>query len=136
MRLMSISWVPSGQPGRFFFCSPMLKQLFDRLSFALLGFIFGSLLAVLLWVLYGHGFSLRHAARREWGELSLWIRYVGGGFALLGFLLTDRVGDVVGSTTREVYEYESRYFVPTEVPTWLAIPVLVGVGLGVWHFLG
>lgn len=92
IRLMSISWVPSGQPGRFFFCSPMLKQLLDRLSFALLGFIFGSLLAVLLWVLYGHGFSLRHAARREWGELSLWIRYVGGGFALLGFLLMDRVG--------------------------------------------
>ncbi len=62
-----------------------------------------------------------------------WIKYVGGFFAAIGFFFRDRVGVAVGSASREVYDYEAGQHANPQVPTWLVVPVLVGVVALVWY---
>lgn len=109
----------------------MFKVLSDRFAYALIGFVFGAVLAVAFWFLYDKGFS-RHAGHPVLHlGLKEWVKYVGGGFAVIGFLFQDKVGSLIGGTTNEVYDYEAR---DRRFPAWLVIVALLGTGLVAWHF--
>ena len=109
----------------------MFKLLYDRLAFALIGFVFGALIATVLWFLYDLGFSRQHNHPEIQVGIGTWIKYVGGLFALIGFFFKAKVGDAAGETTNQVYEYESGNY---HLPTWLVVVVLAGVAVAVWYF--
>ncbi len=113
----------------------MFQQLKERLSYAVIGFVLGTVLAGVLWFLYDQGAS-RHSGGNgpHWGLIQ-WVKYVGGGFAVLGFLVKDRVGSAIGGSLSNVYASESYDGNNPQVPRWLAVIVLVGVVVGVWIFM-
>jgi hypothetical protein len=113
----------------------MLRALYDRLAYACIGFTLGSVVAFVLWYLYGLGFSSQVDHPVVTAGLVSWIKYVGGFFAVIGFLFRDRVGEAIGNTSREVYDYEVDRHADPEVPRWLVALVLVGVVGIVWYAL-
>lgn len=106
----------------------MLKNLYDRLTYAVIGFFFGAVLGALLWFLYDAGFSAWIGAPQIDLGLRAWIKYAGGVFALLGFLLKADAGHVAGSTVDAVYRLERHDYIGGQVPTWgTVLFVLAGI---------
>jgi len=85
----------------------MLKDFYDRFIYALIGFVLGAVLGVILWILYDKGFSVRS----HWPQLHIglthWIKYSGSLFAIIGFIFKDGVGTAVGGVGAEVGEHET-----------------------------
>ena len=108
-----------------------------RLTYAAIGLLFGAVLAVALWWLYGLGLSM------SWGHpdpslaprLQPWLVYVGGGCAVAGFILKERIGDLVGSALRLVYETETLGESSSNVPGWSIALVLLAVAALVWYLV-
>jgi hypothetical protein len=109
----------------------MLKAIYDRLAYALIGFFFGAVFAIVLWILYDKGFSRQPGHPEVHAGVLAWIKYVGGAFAIIGFLFKDRVGSAIGSSSSEVYNYEAGKYDP---PTWFVVLLLVAIAVAVWHF--
>jgi hypothetical protein len=61
-----------------------------------------------------------------------WFVCIGGGCAIAGFILKERVGDLVGSAFRAVYEVEN---FESRVPAWLTVLCLVCVVVAVGYLL-
>lgn len=84
----------------------MWDDLVDRLTYALLGLLSGVLLAVAMYLVFEQGWRLSPPFPRGWlrvpRELALdlgfeaWAAWLGGGFALTGFLFRFHVGTAVG----------------------------------------
>ena len=105
----------------------------DRLAYALIGGVFGAVLAAVCWWLYGLAFSLRY-----WGpgidpNLIHWVMSLGAAFALLGFILKDRVGSVVGDAFAAIFNFEADHHPRNDVSGWQALFILVLVGVLIWH---
>lgn len=109
----------------------MFKALYDRFAYAFIGFVFGAVLAVVLWFLYDKGFSRRAGPLDLHFDLKLWVKYVGGAFAMIGFLFQDRVGSLFGGSVAEVYDYEAK---DRHFPAWLVIVAVLGIAVVAWHF--
>ncbi len=82
--------------------------IIDRITYAFLGLLFGALLGVACWWLYGLSFSLHHRGPGIDPILRHWVTWVGGAFAALGFLLRERVGDFIGATISAIFHFEAR----------------------------
>lgn len=113
----------------------MLKNFYDRLVYALLGFIFGAILGAIVWWLYGAGMSARWGAPEIHLGLDQWIKYAGGGFAPLGFFFKDRAGSAVGTAASGIYELERAEGDWPELPRWLAVLLLLALLAGVWYWV-
>ncbi len=112
-----------------------MKSLYDRAVYALIGFCFGAVIAVVLWYLYDAGFSRRFHAPEIHMPLADWIKYVGGFFALLGFIFKENAGTAVGSTVNDVYTYEANRNEDFEIPHWLVVPLLIVIAVvAYWYF--
>jgi len=119
----------------------MFKQIFDRLIFALMGFAFGAVLAVVLWYLYGllppsHHYRLFWRRPEFDADLTTWIKYVGGFFAAIGFVFKERVGDAMGDSLAGVYDDQAHWAgrLPSTL-TGIALLVLIVLAIGKWpHF--
>jgi hypothetical protein len=107
----------------------------DRLSYAAIGLVLGSFLAVVLWWLYGLGLSQQWGFSAPQPRLLPWLAYVGGGSALAGFILKERIGDLVGSALHAVYDAETLGERSPTIPAWLVVVVLVAVVAAVWYFV-
>lgn len=106
-------------------------ELGDRLAYAAIGFVFGAIFGAVLWVLYGLALSRNLTPGNDpvSGVLP-WIKVVGGGFAVLGFLLKGRVGDLLGDGIAAVYAVET-----LEYSRWFWVVGLLVVGLlATWMF--
>lgn len=93
--------------------------MLDRLIFSTISLFFGSLLAVVLWLLYGLAFS-RHFTTGIGYDLIPWLKYIGGSFAVLGFILKEKTADILGSILTIVYDAE------TKEPSWLSVIAIIG----------
>jgi hypothetical protein len=115
----------------------MLRSLIDRLQFALIGLFFGSVLGAAGWYLVvGRGSSLHRLypaldalANTDIGS---WIKYVGGAFAVVGFIFKEYVGDALGETTAVIYRAESRHFLFPFTGSGIVLLALVAVIVLVW----
>jgi hypothetical protein len=107
----------------------------DRLTFAMLGLIFGVMLGAVSWWLYGLGLSTRAGQPALQPDFWVWVKYAGGGCALTGFLLKERIADLLGSAFKAAYDVEAGTSADgNHVPTWLAAVFLAGVAAAVWYF--
>jgi hypothetical protein len=107
--------------------------MLDRITFAVIGFVFGSLLAGLGWFLYGIGMSGRLSGASIDPELMHWIQYVGGAFAALGFLFKDRVGSAVGDVFAAIFNYEGGR--DSRLNWWQALFILAITAAAIWALL-
>jgi hypothetical protein len=114
----------------------MFKFVYDRLAYALIGFVLGAIIGAALWFLYDFGASVRtHAPSIHLG-LRQWALYGGGLFAVIGLVFGAGVGSAAGTTSREVYHFEADREPMARVPGWMAVTVLllILVALAVWYF--
>ena len=113
----------------------MFAKLFDRLVYALIGLIFGALAAAFLWIfLHYQRFSVPGSTVFD-SDFIAWLKVVSGTFAVIGFVAKDRVGSAIGGTLDVAYkEVVNRPSAGAEVPTWLVVAVVIGVGALAWHF--
>ena len=110
----------------------MIKSIYDRIGYAIIVFIFGAILGLILFCLYDAGLSLRVSSKRYDMGLLNWIKYCGGIFAILGFFLKSRVGDIFGGSSKVISDYETYKDLRTDIPSWVVAAVLIGVVLFVW----
>ena len=113
----------------------MLKEIFDRLGYALIGFVFGAVLALGVWFLYDAGFSRRIGAPEIHAGLLTWVKYIGGFFGVIGFLFKASAGSAVGGTLQEIHDYERGKPANPEIPIWLAVILAVAIAVCVWRGL-
>ena len=80
----------------------------DRIVFALLGFLTGTILAVVVWFLYGLAFSkhITVSAGDLAPSLMQLITYIGGASAILGFMLKEKAADFLGGAFSSIFEAE------------------------------
>jgi predicted lysophospholipase L1 biosynthesis ABC-type transport system permease subunit len=112
----------------------VLKSLYDRLCYAAIGFVLGAVVGIVLWFLYDFGASTRVNAPSIHAGLRQWVFYAGGFFAAIGLLFGSHVGTAVGTTSNELYRYESQRHGWLPVRTWFAAVILIVVALAVWHY--
>ena len=74
----------------------MLKDLYDRFMYALIGLFLGAVLGVILWWLYDVGFSLRWHFPQIHIGLTRWVKYCGTFFAIIVFIFRSGVGTALG----------------------------------------
>jgi hypothetical protein len=78
----------------------------ERIEYGLIGALFGALIGVVCWWLYGLAHSLSYDGPGMDPVLRHWLTYMGGAFAALGFIFRARVGDVVGDTISIIFHFE------------------------------
>lgn len=113
----------------------MLKEIYDRLGYALIGLVFGAILGLGVWFLYDAGLSVRMGAPEIHLGLFGWVKVLGGGFALLGFLFKADAGAATGGTVREIHDYEARKTPALDIPGWLAIALCIAIAASIWHWI-
>ena len=113
----------------------MLKSLYDRSAFALIGAVFGAALGAVLWFLYDAGFSSRLDAPVVHIGIRNWVLWTAGAFAVLGFIFKAGAGGSAGGTLHEVHDFETGRDSSIELPGWLAALVLIGVAVVVWYLV-
>lgn len=100
--------------------------MFDRITYAFIGAIFGALIGVGCWWLYGLAHSLNYYGPGIDPVLRHWVTYAGGAFGVIGFFLRQRLGDAVGDTIGAIVHFEAN-----ESPRRRASPFLVLVFLAI-----
>jgi hypothetical protein len=107
-----------------------------RLTYALIGCLFGAFAGFVVWWVLGFGVWHRGALSIRGAGLIDLAKYMAAIGAVLGFVLKDRVGDIAGGVIEAVFHIRmgtsSRD--PWHAPTWLIAEVLIAV-LGIaWRF--
>jgi hypothetical protein len=107
--------------------------MLDRLTYALVGAVFGAIIAIACWFLYGLAFSAGFPGVSINRELGPWLKGIAGLFAVLGFLFKDRVGSVVGDTIALLFTAESGKNHGPNLSFWKSIIWLAVIGLIIWY---
>ena len=81
--------------------------IFNRLTFALIGSVFGALTGVCCWWLYGLAHSLNYDGPGMDPALRHWVIYTTTAFAALGFIFRERIGDLMGDTISAIFQFET-----------------------------
>jgi len=101
--------------------------MLDRLVFAALGGIFGAVLGLLLWWLYGLGQSVRLLTPIQPGAAP-WVMYSAATFAFLGFVLKSAVADLLGDTLSAIYKSETE-----PDPWWVIVVAIALAAVAIWY---
>ncbi|MBT9540419.1 hypothetical protein [Thiobacillus sp.] len=78
----------------------------DRITYALIGALFGALVGVACWWLYGLAHSLNYHGPSIDPVLRHWVTYAGWAFAAIGFLFRQRLANVIGDTINAIFHFE------------------------------
>jgi hypothetical protein len=113
----------------------MWHDLMDRLTYAFLGFLSGALLAAVLYLLFEQGWSWRRYGPSTQMGFQAWLTYLGGGFAITGFLFRFHVGTVVGWAFKLLYHWQMwwRHENP-RMPAWRGFLWLLAAMVAFWFF--
>ena len=106
----------------------------DRFSYAFIGALFGALLAVVCWWLYGLAFSIRYNGPGIDPQLLHWVKTLVGIFAVLGFVLKDKVGSVFGDTFASIFNFEADR-TDGHISWWQALIALIIVAGLIWYLV-
>jgi hypothetical protein len=101
----------------------------ERLEYAVIGLVLGLILAAVVWFLNsGVGFHRRSVVQHA--ELLTWLKYGGAGGAVAGFVLKERVGDLLGGVLHSEYDRATR----PVLPWWMGLLILAVVVGMAWRF--
>ena len=105
----------------------------DRLVYALIGALFGALLGLAGWWLYGLAHSLNYSGPGMDPVLMHWLKWSAAAVAVLGLVLKERIGDLVGDAISAVFHFESNQSFDGAVRTVTAFVYLAIVVAAIWH---
>lgn len=105
----------------------------DRVIYALIGSLFGALVGVLGWWLYGLAHSLNYDGPAMDPVLAHWLRWSVAAHAILGFVLKDKIGDVIGDTLSAIFLFETNQTSGAGVRTIAALVYIAIVVAAIWH---
>jgi hypothetical protein len=107
----------------------------ERLTYATLGAVFGCLIGLICWWLYGLAMSRQIAGPGLLPSLAPWLRVFGVGFAAIGFVFKDKVGSAVGSLIAGVLQFEAGTQPKEHHLSWpQVIFVLAALACVAWYF--
>lgn len=101
--------------------------MIDRLLFALLGAFIGGFLGFGCWLLYGCGLSTAMYNAALPPVLKHWLYGMGGGLAILGFLMQERMADVLGDIISVVFHVETQTSPETDKVSWVFVSVCIAL---------
>jgi len=78
----------------------------ERLTYALISAVFGAVIGVVCWWLYGLGLSLNYTGPGMDPVLRHWLIWSSGAFGAIGFVLRERAADVVGDAISAIFHFE------------------------------
>lgn len=107
----------------------------DRLIFASLGALFGSLIGVACWWLYGLGHSWSFSGPGIDPVLKHWLTFVGGGFAGGGFIWGERVADAVGGAISAIFNFETNQTPSDQWSSYAMLFTLLILLAAVWFMV-
>jgi hypothetical protein len=81
--------------------------MIDRLTYAFLGAVSGAIIGVVCWFLYGLAFSSQLLGMGLNPEMLPWVKALAILFAVIGLVLKDSVGAVVGNALTFLFSVES-----------------------------
>ena len=105
----------------------------DRLTYALIGSLFGALLGIVCWFLYGLAFSRQMSGTGINASVLPWIKVLGGLFGTLGFLFKDKVGSIVGTTIAGIFSVEGDRDYGPNLSFSKSMLVLAVIAAVVWY---
>lgn len=114
----------------------MMKSLFDRLAYAFIGFVFGALASVLMWIFLHAGRMGASYGKVFDPALRGWIEVVGGVFAVIGFVAKDGVGSAIGGSLDATWKGADPHARSgPEVPRWVLVPgvLVAAAGAAFWY---
>lgn len=104
----------------------------DRITYALIGALFGALIGVACWWLYGLAHSLNYHGPGMNPILRHWVTYAGGAFAVAGFLFRQRVGDAIGDTINAIFHFEMNESPDGQASAVVALVFLAIIIAAIW----
>lgn len=110
----------------------MKLAIVDRITYSLLGSLFGSLIGVACWWLYGRAHSLNYPGPGIDPVLRHWVTYVGGVFMVIGFLFRQRVSEVIGNTINAIFHFEGNQSPDERHSPIFAIVLIAIIFAAIW----
>jgi hypothetical protein len=107
-------------------------NILDRLGYALIGMVFGAMLGVAGWWLYGLAHSLNYSGPGMDPILRHWLTYASGAYAVLGFFFQATVGDIVGDTISAILHFEANASPNEKTSPIVSLIFLVIIAAAIW----
>jgi hypothetical protein len=104
----------------------------ERVTYALISAVFGALVGVVCWWLYGLAHSLNYNGPGMDPVLQHWLTYVTSAFAVAGFVLRERSGDIAGDTLTAIFHFEMNDTSGHSLSVVASIVLLVIIIAAVW----
>lgn len=104
----------------------------ERLSYAIIGAIFGALLGVACWWLYGLAHSMNYYGPGMDPVLRHWVTWLSAIFATCGFIFRARVGDFFGDSLSAIFHFEGGDTPGNSVSPAFAIVFLAIIIAAIW----
>jgi hypothetical protein len=108
-------------------------QLVDRFGYAFVSALFGAVLGVIGWWLYGLAYSVNFSGPGIDPVLRHWAAYSSGGFWLLGFWQKERVADLLGDTVNAIYHFEISHYPGRAFGLVVCLIWLLLLFAAIWH---
>ncbi|MCZ2498107.1 hypothetical protein GN316_15180 [Xylophilus sp. Kf1] len=105
----------------------------ERIIYAAIGAALLGALSPVLWWLYGLGMSRWGVpSSTTYSELRGWVLVFATCGAVVGFVLKERVGDIVGAVVNGIFEAESG----GNQPNWFWLALVAALGMAfIWFFV-
>jgi hypothetical protein len=104
----------------------------ERISYAIIGSIFGAVLGVICWWLYGLAYSLNYYGPGMDPVLRHWVASLAAVFAALGFIFRARVGDFLGDSLSAIFHFEAGDTPNNSVSPAFAVAFLAIIIAAIW----
>ncbi len=107
-------------------------NILDRLSYALIGMVFGAMIGLVCWWLYGLAYSLNFSGPGMDPILRHWLTYACGAYAAVGFFFQASVGDIVGDTLNAIFYSEANSTSDGKTSSFFSLIFLVIIIAAIW----
>ena len=105
----------------------------ERLSYALIGAVLGSVLGIACWWLYGLALSGRYAGPGIDPAAIHWVKLTATLFAVLGFIFKEKVGTAVGAVLATIFHFEAGTERQSSLSWWQVLAVVGIIAFVFWY---
>ena len=107
-------------------------NILDRLSYALIGMIFGAMIGVVCWWLYRLANSLNFSGPGMDPILRHWLTYACAAYGAFGFFFRASVGDIVGDTLSVIFHSEANSAPENKASPIVSLIFIVIIVAAIW----
>ena len=105
----------------------------ERVTYALIGAVLGSMLGIACWWLYGLALSARYAGPGIDPTAFHWVKVAGASFAVLGFVFKEKVGTAVSAVLAVIFHFEAGTERQSNLSWWQVLAVVGIIAFVFWY---